>query len=184
MNPLKSDEYPAIYSDYIENVVGPVMEELHEQVETFPEFIQRIPEDLGDYTYAEGKWTVKEVLCHILDTERVMAYRALRFARNDMTELAPFEQDEFVQNGRHNERSLESIEEEFTYLRKANLALFNTFSETELERKGMASGRLITVKAFLYVIAGHVTHHRIILKERYLNNETNPDTVGGVLITH
>jgi len=171
MNPLKSDEYPAIYSDYIENVVGSVMEELHEQVETFPEFIRGIPEDMGTYTYADGKWTVKQVLCHILDTERVMAYRALRFARNDMTELAPFEQEEFVQNGRHNERSLDSIEEEFIHLRQANLILFNSFNETELERKGMASGRLITVKAFLYVIAGHLTHHRIILKERYLNNE-------------
>ncbi len=171
MNPLKSDEYPAIYTDYIENVVGPVMEELQDQLTTFPEFIQGISEDRGDFTYAEGKWTIKEVLCHILDTERVMAYRALRFARNDMTELAPFEQDEFVQNGRHNERSLSSIAEEFTYLRKANLLLFDTFNETELARKGMASGRLITVKAFLYVVAGHLTHHRIILKERYLSNE-------------
>lgn len=172
MNPLKSDEYPAIYSDYIESVVGPVMEELREQVESFPEFLRSIPEDLGRYSYAEGKWTVKEVLCHILDTERIMAYRALRFARNDMTELAPFEQDEFVQNARHNERPLRSIEEEFFHLRKTNLILFETFNQTELERKGMASGRLITVKAFLYVIAGHLTHHRIILKERYLNHET------------
>ncbi len=171
MNPLKSDEYPAIYSDYIENVVRPVLEELQEQLTSFPDFIQGITEDRGDFSYAEGKWTVKEVLCHILDTERVMAYRALRFARNDMTELAPFEQDEFVQHGRHNERTLSSIAEEFTYLRKANLLLFDTFNETELARKGMASGRLITVKAFLYVIAGHLTHHRIILKERYLNNE-------------
>lgn len=184
MNPLKSDEYPAIYSDYIENVVGCVMEELQEQIETFPEFIRSIPEDLGDYTYSEEKWTIKEVLCHILDTERIMAYRALRFARNDMTELAPFEQDEFVQNGRHNERSLSSIEEEFIYLRNANILLFKNLNETELQRKGMASGRLITVKAFLYVIAGHLMHHRIILKERYLNNEADPDTIGRALITH
>src|SRR5690606_35094886 len=126
MNPLKSDEYPAIYSDYIENVVGDVMDELQEQLETFPEFIRSIPDDKGDYAYAPGKWTIKEVLCHILDTERVMAYRALRFARNDMTELAPFEQDEFVQNARHNERSFDSIIEEFAYLRQANLVLFQT----------------------------------------------------------
>lgn len=176
MNPLKSDEYPAIYSDYIENVVGPVIEELQEQLDTFPEFIRTIPEDMGDYTYAPGKWTIKEVLCHIIDTERVMVYRALRFARNDMTELSPFEQDEFVQNGRHNERTFDGIIEEFIHLRKANLILFNTFNETELERKGMASGRLITVKAFLYVVAGHLSHHRIILRERYLNNE-NVDTL-------
>src|SRR5690606_1675042 len=88
-----------------------------------------------------------------------------------MTELAPFEQDEFVQNGRHNERNFDSIIEEFTHLRKANIILFKNFNDTELERKGMASGRLITVKAFLYVVAGHLSHHRIILRERYLNNE-------------
>ncbi|GHE40502.1 DinB family protein [Sphingobacterium griseoflavum] len=171
MNPLKSDEYPAIYADYIENVVGSVIDELQEQLTTFPAFIRGIPADRGDFTYAEGKWTVKEVLCHILDTERVMAYRALRFARNDMTELAAFEQDEFVQHARHNERSFEHIAEEFIALRQSNLLLFDTFNETELARKGMASGRLVTVKAFMYVIAGHLTHHRIILKERYLSNE-------------
>lgn len=171
MNPLKSDEYPAIYNAYIEQVVGDVLDVLNEQLDSFPEFIQSIPDDKGAYTYAEGKWTIKEVLCHILDTERVMAYRALRFSRNDMTELEAFEQDEFVQNARHNERSFESIIQEFIHLRKANLLFFESLNDNELERKGMASGRLITVKAFLYVIAGHLTHHRIILKERYLNNE-------------
>ncbi|MEJ5055221.1 DinB family protein [Sphingobacterium sp. MYb382] len=171
MNPLKSDEYPAIYNPYIEQVVGEVLDVLNEQLESFPEFIKSIPDDKGAYTYAEGKWTIKEVLCHILDTERVMAYRALRFSRNDMTELEAFEQDEFVQNARHNERSFDSIIQEFIHLRKANLLFFESLNDNELERKGMASGRLITVKAFLYVIAGHLTHHRIILKERYLNNE-------------
>ncbi|SFS61842.1 DinB family protein [Sphingobacterium wenxiniae] len=171
MNPLKSDEYPAVYADYIDHVVGDVMEDLQEQLQIFPEFIRSISEDMGSYAYAPGKWTIKEVLCHILDTERVMAYRALRFSRNDMTELAPFEQDPYVQNARHNERSLESIADEFTYLRRGNLALFETWNEAELARKGMAAGRLVTVRAFLYVIAGHLTHHRIILKERYLNNE-------------
>lgn len=172
MNPLKSDEYPAIYNNYVEHVVGDVLAVLQEQLDSFTEFIRSIPEDMGDYAYAEDKWTIKEVLCHILDTERVMVYRALRFSRNDMTELEAFEQDEFVQNARHNERSFDSISEEFMYLRKANLLFFETLNESELERKGMASGRLVTVKAFLYVIAGHLTHHRIILKERYLNNES------------
>lgn len=170
MNPLKSDEYPAIYTDYIEHVLGPVMDMLNKQLEGFPDFIRTIPEDKGEYTYAPEKWSIKEVLCHIVDTERIMAYRALRFARNDMTELSAFEQDIFVQNAQHNKRSFDSIIEEFIYLRHANLALFNTFTDIELDRKGMASGRLISVKAFLYVIAGHLTHHQLILKERYLND--------------
>lgn len=174
MNPLKSDEYPAIYSDYIETIVGDVMVELENQVTTFPEFIQTIPEDLGTFSYAEGKWTIKEVLCHILDAERVMAYRALRFARNDMTSLASFEQDEFVANGRHNEREFDSIIEEFIHLRKSNLIFFNSLNEVELQRKGMASDRLISVRAFIYIIAGHLNHHRLILQSRYLiNQETN-----------
>lgn len=168
MNLLKSDEYPAIYEHYIETIVGDVKEELINQLESFPSFIKAIPEERGSYSYAEGKWTIKEILCHILDTERVMAYRALRFARNDMTALASFEQDEFVANGRHNERTLDSIMEEFIALRKSNLILFDTFNDHELARKGMASDRLISVKAFIYVVAGHLNHHRIILQERYL----------------
>ncbi|MBL1409697.1 DinB family protein [Sphingobacterium faecale] len=168
MNPLKSDEYPAIYDDYIETIVGDVKEELINQLESFPDFIKAIPEEMGSYSYAEGKWTIKEILCHIIDTERVMSYRALRFARNDMTALASFEQDEFVANGRHNERTFTSIIEEFVAVRKSNLILFDTFNEHELTRKGMASDRLITVRAFIYVVAGHLNHHRIILQERYL----------------
>lgn len=171
MSQLKSDEYPAIFNDYVETVTGDVMEELNDQVTTFPEFIASIPEELGTFTYAEGKWTIKEVLCHILDCERIMTYRALRFGRNDMTALSPFEQDEFVANGKHNERKLEDIAQEFYHLRKANLYLFNSFDETELNRKGMASDRLISVKALMYVVAGHLNHHVIILKARYLKDQ-------------
>lgn len=170
MNLLKSDDYPAIYDNYIENVQGDVMDELQNQLESFPKFISEIPKDKELFSYAEGKWTVKEILCHIVDTERVMSYRALRFARNDMTALASFEQDEFVTFGRHNEREIHSIIEEFKHLRTANIALFKTFNEIELSRKGMASDRLISVLAFIYVIAGHLNHHKFILQQKYLNS--------------
>lgn len=169
MNQLKSEDYPAIYSPYIESVQGDVLEELNEQLQSFPEFIRSIPEEKGEYSYAEGKWTIKETLCHILDAERIFVYRALRFARNDMTALSPFEQDEFVAAARHNERTLESIIEEFLPMRQSHIALFRTFNEVELNRKGMASDRLISVRAFVYVIAGHLNHHRYLLKERYLS---------------
>lgn len=173
MSPLKSDEYPAIFNDYIETVTGDVMVDLNDQLTTFPEFIASIREDQGTYKYAEDKWSIKEVLCHILDAERIMTYRALRFGRNDMTALAAFEQDEFVANGRHDERTLEDIAQEFYHLRKANLYLFESFDETELARKGMASDRLISVRAFLYIIAGHLNHHVVILKTRYLKDQNN-----------
>ncbi|HMR20338.1 MAG TPA: DinB family protein, partial [Sphingobacterium sp.] len=84
MNQLKSDEYPAIFSSYIETIQGDVREELEEQLLAFPDFIRAIPAERGEYRYAEGKWTIKETLCHIIDAERIFAYRALRFARNDM----------------------------------------------------------------------------------------------------
>ncbi|MCL7988312.1 DinB family protein [Sphingobacterium sp. lm-10] len=173
MNQLKSDDFPAFYRGYIESVTNPVMDELMEQLTSFPLFVRDIPKDKETYRYTEDKWTVKEVLCHILDSERVMAYRALRFARNDMTALASFEQDEFVANGRHDERSLESIVKEFTALRQSNICLFETFNETELNRKGMASDRLISVQAFLYIIAGHLNHHRTVLATRYLKEDSS-----------
>ncbi len=112
-----------------------MLEELNEQLQSFPEFIRSIPEEKGEYSYAEGKWTIKETLCHILDAERIFVYRALRFARNDMTALSPFEQDEFVAAARHNERTLESIIEEFVPMRQSHIALFRTFNEVELNRK-------------------------------------------------
>lgn len=171
MYPLKSDEYPAVYNIYIEKVNGDVMEELENQLDSFTEFILSMSEEKTNYSYEEGKWTVKEVLCHIIDTERIMSYRALRFARNDMTALADFEQDDFVANATHNERSLVSIAQEFEYVRKSNICFFNTLSPKELERKGMAAERLISVRALIYLLVGHLNHHVAILKDKYLKTE-------------
>jgi len=170
MNPLKSDEYPAIYSGYIETITGDVMELLNDQVTSFPEFLAGIPAGKSEYAYAEGKWTIKEVVGHVIDTERIMAYRALRFARNDTKELIGFEQDDFVANARFNERSLENLAEEFVLVRKSNLMLFRSFNDHELARKGIAAERLISVRAFSYIIAGHLNHHRNIIRERYLGD--------------
>ncbi|MGK9127766.1 DinB family protein [Olivibacter sp. SA151] len=169
MSQLKSDEFPAFYATYIDTVFGDVMHVLNEQITSFPAFLEAIPAGRSDYAYAEGKWTIKEVVGHVLDTERIMAYRALRFARNDTKALPGFEQEDFVLNARFNERSLASLAEEFVLLRKSNMALFNTFNETELNRRGLASDRLISVRAFLYIVAGHLNHHKNIIKERYLD---------------
>ncbi len=168
MNPLKSDEYPAIYTPYIDTVKGNVMTVLTGQINTFPQFLQQVPRSKAEYAYAEGKWTIKEVVGHVLDTERIMAYRALRFARNDTKALPGFEQEDFVANARFNDRSLKSFAEEFVLIRQSNLLLFKSFNDHELTRKGLASDRLISVRAFLYIIAGHLNHHRNIITERYL----------------
>ncbi|MEH6304856.1 DinB family protein [Olivibacter sp. CPCC 100613] len=169
MSQLKSDEFPAFYATYIDTVFGDVMHVLNEQITSFPAFLEAVPAGRSEYAYAEGKWTIKEVVGHVLDTERIMAYRALRFARNDTKALPGFEQEDFVLNARFNERSLASLAEEFVLLRKSNMALFNTFNEAELSRRGLASDRLISVRAFLYIVAGHLNHHKNIIKERYLD---------------
>ena len=171
MNQLRSDEYPAVHAAYIDTVTGDVTELLNDQLTTFPEFLASIPAGKSEFAYAEGKWTIKEVVGHVIDTERIMAYRALRFGRNDTKELAGFEPDDFVANARFNERSLDSFAEEFVLVRKSSLALFSHFNEHELARKGLASERLTSVRAFMYIIAGHLNHHRNIIRERYLGAE-------------
>lgn len=168
MNPLKSDEYPASYAPYIDTVVGSVWDTLTGQIASFPEFIASIPPGKAEFAYAEGKWTIKEVVGHIIDTERIMAYRALRFARNDTKALHSFDEEAFVAGARFNERSLQSLTDEFVLVRKANMMLFETFNEYELSRRGMAGERLVSVRAFLYIVAGHLTYHQHIIRDRYL----------------
>lgn len=168
MNSLKSDEYPALYSPYIDTVVGNVWDVLKGQIDSFPEFIASVPPGKAEYAYAEGKWTIKEVVGHIIDTERIMAYRALRFARNDTKALHSFNEEDFVAQARFNERSLQSLSDEFVLVRRANMMLFETFSAHELTRRGMAGERLISVHAFLYIIAGHLNYHQNIIRDRYL----------------
>ena|SRR5690554_2851425 len=168
MNQLKSDEYPALWSKYIDTVLQHPMEELKDQLVSFPEFLRNIPAGKSEYAYAEGKWTVKEVLGHVLDMERIMAYRALCFARNDTKALPGFDEELFVANAHFNEKSLENYAHEFTILRQSNLLLFESFASNVLMRSGLAGERLISVRALIYMIAGHLNHHRSILQDRYL----------------
>lgn len=116
---------------------------------------------------APGEWTIKEILLHIIDTERIFAYRALRVARNDATALPGFEQDDYVPFSNANGRSLDSIFEEFTAVRQATLTLFQTFDETALTREGIVSGHTMSVRAAAYIIAGHELHHFNSIKENY-----------------
>ncbi len=168
MNQLKSDDYPAYFKQYIDTVGNDVMQELKDQLESFPAFLQTVPAGKTEFSYAEGKWTIKEVVGHILDTERIMAYRLLRFARNDSTELMGFSEENYVMNAHFNDYSLIHYAEQFSLLRRSNLMLFESLNEHELGRKGIASERLISVRALLYVIAGHLIHHQNIIQDRYL----------------
>ncbi len=166
---LKASDYNPYYKAYIE-ALGEVdlMKALKKQVENYPQFLASIPEDKLYYSYAEGKWTVAEVLLHVLDSERVFQYRALRFARQDETPLPGFNQDKYVPTSGANERSIGSIIEEYKAIRNSTIALYESFDEGILKRKGVASNSFMSVGALGFIICGHQKHHRNIIRERYL----------------
>ena len=168
MNRPQTGEFAPYYATYINTVSENALGELEHQVTSFPAFLKLIPDQKAYYAYAEGKWTVKEVVGHMIDTERIMAYRALRIARNDKTPLASFDENEFVANALFNDRSLESLSQEFEAVRLATVLFFKSLTETELGRMGTASANAVSVRALLYIIVGHVNHHWKVIGERYL----------------
>ncbi len=173
MNRPQPNEYPSWGENYIKLVdQDHVMEILEKQATDFPLFLTDFIEK-ADYAYAEGKWTIKELVGHINDTERILCYRLLSFARGEENELPGFEEDNYVKKAHFGERSLLSFGEEFSLQRKANLYLFKSLNETDLSRGGVASGKFITVRALLFIIAGHLIHHTNIIKERYASCGTN-----------
>ncbi|WP_072990520.1 DinB family protein [Pseudozobellia thermophila] len=154
------------YIDLLDDV--DLVELLERQLKNFPQFIRSIPEGKMGYAYATGKWTVAEVLVHIIDSERVFQYRALRFARGDKTVLPGFDQDEYVPLSKAGNRSKESILEEYRAVRQSTIALFGNLEEEVLGYSGVASNLNWSVGALGLVICGHQRHHRNILRERYL----------------
>lgn len=168
MNRPQPNDYPEWMKGYVSLVEGAdILALLENQGATFPAYLNTLTEK-ADYAYAPGKWTIKEMTGHIIDTERVMAYRMMCFARGEQHALPGFEEDDYVKNASFSSRSLLSLSEEFAAVRKANLYLFKSLNDTELKRSGIASDRNITVNALLFVIAGHLAHHINIIKERYL----------------
>lgn len=130
-------------------------------------FLKDMPGDKWDYAYEEGKWTVKQVVLHIIDTERVMAYRALRIGRGDQTALPGFEQDDYFKVNDGSARTPKSLVKEYKAVRKATNQLFKNFTEEDLARTGTASDNEISVAALGYIIAGHEIHHAEVIRERY-----------------
>ena len=131
-------------------------------------FYNNLTEEKSLFAYAEGKWTLKEMLLHLTDTEKIFQYRALRFARKDQTELSGFDEDLFAENSNANERSLESLIEEFQAIRKVSCVFFETLESEALTRTGRASGNEISVETLGKLISGHNYHHLNVIEERYL----------------
>lgn len=147
---------------------GLVLRHLRDNLRATTEFILSLPEDRLARRYAEGKWTIKEVLAHVVDDERIYAYRALRFARNDKTELPGFEQDAYALHSGANARRVRDILKEFAAVRRATISLFEGLDGDALTRAGVADGKVMSVRAAAYHIAGHELRHVNIIKERYL----------------
>mgnify|MGYP003112020525 CR=1 FL=1 len=168
-NELNQNEYNSYYKPYIDHATGiNIVKGLEQNLDNVVSFYMSIPFLKHDYAYAEGKWTVKDVLLHIIDTERVFAYRALRIARQDKTALLGFEQDDYVLNGNAKGRSLANLLEEYEFVRRSTIVLYRSFGSSELKEIGEASGFPISVRALGYIFTGHENHHNRVIKERYL----------------
>ena len=158
--------YAIMYIDLLPDD-GQVLKSLHNQLETTRAFIRSFPAEKLSTPCAPGEWTIKEILVHVSDSERIFAYRALRFARGDTTELSGFEQDDYVPESRANERDIESILEEYTAVRLATCTLFESFGEDMYTRTGTASENRVSIRALAYIIAGHELHHMNSIRENY-----------------
>ena len=166
--PEKS-EYPIYCEGYVSRVPdGDIVGTLGKQLDETLALIHSIPEARGDFRYAEGKWSIKELIGHVIDSERVFAYRALRFGRGDQTPLSGFEQDDFVRGADFNKRSLNDLADEYEHVRRSTMSLFGNLDENAWNRRGSANNNEVTVRGLAFIVAGHERHHVEILKTRYL----------------
>jgi len=162
-------EYDPYYEKYLSLIQGnDILAALDEQRRQMVLLLSGRTEADGDLRYAPQKWSLKEVLGHINDTERIMSYRALRISRGDATSIEGFEQDDYVRNGPFGRRSLADLIEDYIAVRRATVSLFRNLDEAAWTRRGIANKNEVTVRALAYIIAGHELHHRRIIEEKYL----------------
>lgn len=163
------DEYAPFYANYVTKAGdGDIVETLARLKDSTWQLFNSVGADKQDYAYAEGKWTLKQLLNHMIDAERVFAYRILCFSRYDENALPGFDENTYVENADVSQRTLHDLAAEFKSLREANLYLYKSISTPQSLFKGMASGKPVSVRALLYIAAGHEIHHIHIIKERYL----------------
>lgn len=169
MHSVDLNRVPDFYHKYIQRVnEDTVLDAIQTLQKELNSFLDSIPEDKWLHKYAEDKWTIKELVQHVTDAERIFCYRALCFSRNEKGSLPGFDENEYVVASNANNRSKESILHELKTVQAASLSLFESFTEEQLNAQGVANGNPIYVKAIGYIVAGHAKHHMEILKERYL----------------
>ena len=164
-----ADEVPAIFGPYVAEVGDDdVVAFLRRQLEEATALLEGVSEEKADHRYAPGKWSLCEVVGHVVDAERIFAGRALRFARGDATPLPGFDSGAYVDVARGLHRPLDSVLAELRHLRSANVLFFESLDETALDRRGPAGSGQLTVRGLVFLTAGHAEHHLRILRERYL----------------
>lgn len=162
------DKVPEFYRGYIKAAgSGELVPLLLKSGDDFITFCRSLTEQQGLYKYAPDKWSIKDIILHLIDSERVFAYRALRFARNDKTELSGFDQNIYVPEGNADARTIHNLLAEFTNVRAATVDMFSSFNDDIRQRSGVASGVEMTVEMLGYIISGHLIHHMNIIHERY-----------------
>lgn len=165
----KDNTYPEYYKKYVDKVSGEDLMQmlLTEHYETI-DLITSIDLETQHYQYEEGKWTIKEIIQHLMDCERVFAYRAMSIARNEQAALPGFDENEYAFQSNAIRRDINDIAREFSVLRASTIELFKSFNDLMIDRQGIANGKPITVRALMYIILGHEIHHRQIIETRYL----------------
>ncbi len=170
------DEYSDYYHNYIALINKPnVIEALIQQGQQLYALIQQLTEEEANHRYADNKWSVKEIIGHLVDTERIMAYRALCISRGEQVPLRGYDHNSYVEKADFGNRSLQSLSTEYDALRNANISMFSSFSKEQIQRTGIANNQKVSVRALAYIIAGHEKHHVNILEEKY-NIDTNTTT--------
>ncbi len=163
------NEYADYFQTYVSKVPeGDIIEQCASQRDAFADLLGGIGSEREEFRYAEGKWSIKEVVGHVLDAERVFAYRTLVFARNDRTPLPSFDADNYVAAAGFDNQTLAQITDAFVANRTAYVALLRSFTDDAWLRRGTASGFEFTVRAIAYIVVGHAMHHAMVLRERYL----------------
>ena len=165
----ETDEYAPYYGKYVSLIDDDdIVAVLESQLDATVACLRGLSEEQGNYAYEPGKWSIKQLVGHINDAERIFAYRTLRIARGDQTPLPGFEQDDYIAGANFDALTLADLTNEFELIRRSNLALFKQFSDEVWVRRGTASDNPISVRALVYIIAGHEAHHMNILRSRYL----------------
>ena len=168
MNRPEKSEYNEYYERYVSKVADDdIVATLNKQPSELKELFANVGEDRGTYSYKEGKWTLKEVLSHLIDGERIFGYRMLRISRADETPIEGFEQDGYIEYSNANNRPFAELLDEFDLQRRSNLLLIKNLSDDATQRIGNASGFDISVRGLIYIMAGHVRHHQAIIMEKY-----------------